>query len=344
MSTDKNQAATWLADRVGWARIVSLLATYRVPRHSFVFYVGGITLFLFLVQVATGILLVLYYQPDPVVAFQSVQRITGGEIPYGNLVRNAHAWSSDLLVITLFAHVFTVLVRRSFRPPHEISWISGLFGLVLAIGLAFTGAILPWNETSYANAAVGSGLARNVPIFGDWLMTFLRGGREVGAGTLGHAYGFHVAALPAALTSFVALHLFLFSRKPAAALEPDRPTIPLYPDFFVRQAVAFTGVTVVIITLATFFNRPLGVVADPRVSPVGTRPPWYFLPVHQIVRIAPKDMLGVDGPRFVVSVMCLLGLVIVALPFIDPRGSKITAWVAWALLLVLLGLTASALV
>lgn len=334
---------SWLADRTGWPHLVSLLEHHRVPRHGFVFYVGGITLFLFLTQVATGILLLLYYQPDPEQAFQSVQRITGGDIPYGNLVRNVHAWTADLFVLTLFAHMFTVLVRRSFRPPHEMSWISGIFALLIGIGLAFTGSILPWNEAAYANASVGSDLARYVPLIGEWLMRFLRGGQEVGAGTLGHAFGFHVAALPATLTSLVAMHLFLLSRKPAARTDASTPTIPLYPDFLVRQGVALTGVTVLIMTLATFFDRQVGALADPTLSPAGARPPWYFLPIHQIVRSAPKELLGIDGPRFLVGMVCVLGLVVVALPFVDTRGSKITAYAAWALLIVLLVLSASAL-
>ena len=346
----------WLADRLGWREVTGRLAARRVPRHGFVFYVGSFTLFLFAVQVATGVLLVLYYQPEPDAAFASVQRIAGGEIPYGNLVRNVHAWSSDLFVLSLFAHLFTVLVRRSFRPPHELSWMSGIVALVLGVGLAFTGAILPWSEGAYADALVGSGLARTLPIVGEPLMRFMRGGEDVGAGTLGHAFGFHVAALPVALTLLVAIHLYVLSRRPlvsdspkagrhehSTTLEPDAPTIPLYPDFFLRQGVAFTGLTVVLMTLATFADRPLGVAADPRAAPTGARPPWYFLPFHEIVRGAPKELLGVSGARFIASAVCLLGALAVALPFIDSRGSKVTAWVAWVLLVVLLLLSASAL-
>lgn len=335
--------SSWLSDRVGWKSVAERLARRRVPRHGFAFYVGSLTLFLFVAQVVTGVLLVLYYQPDPATAYSSVQRIAGGEIPYGNLVRNFHAWSSDLFVLTLFVHVFTILVRRSFRPPHELSWMSGLVTLVLGIGLAFTGAVLPWNESAYTNAWIGSGLARNVPLVGESLMRFMRGGHDVGAATLGHAYGFHVAALPAALTLLVGVHLFLMSRKPLVSLEPAKPTIPLYPDFFVRQGVAFTGLTVMLMTLATFVDRPLGAMANPEAPPTGSRPPWYFLPFHQVLRSAPKELLGVDGARFIASAVCLLGLVALVLPFIDQRGSKITAWVAWGLLIVLLVLSASAL-
>lgn len=333
----------WLSERLGWRDVTARLAAHRVPRRGFVFYVGSITAFLFLVQVVTGILLVLYYQPDPQTAFASVQRITGGEIPYGSLVRDVHAWASDFFVLSLMVHLFTVLVRRSFRPPHELTWMSGVFSLVIGVGLAFTGAVLPWNQTAYFDAAVGSGLARNVPVVGEWLMRFMRGGHDVGAGTLGHAYGFHVAALPAALTLLVGLHLFVLSRNPAVPPETKVETIPLYPDFIVRQGVAFTGLSVLLMTLATFADRPLGVIADPRAPPAGAKPPWYFLPFHQVLRGAPKELLGVDGARFIASAVCLLGAVAVVLPFIDSRGSKITAWVAWALLFVLLILSASAL-
>ena len=334
----------WLRDRLGWSAVRAALASHRVPRRSFFFYLGGVTLFLFVAQVASGVLLMLYYEPDAAQAFASVERISG-EIPYGNLVRNVHAWSGDLFVLSLLAHVFTIAVRRSFRPPHELTWISGVVMLVLGVGLAFTGAVLPWSETAYTHARVASDLAGYTPLVGGWLRTFLRGGQEVGSNTLGHAFGFHVAALPAALTALVLAHLFFLSRKPATiASEDTKDTIPLFPDFFVRQGVALMGVTVSVMTLATFCDRALGAAADPRLpSPAGAHPPWYFLPAHQIVRAAPKELLGIDGPRFILGAACFIALVGVLLPFIDRRGSKITAWIAWIVLVTLLLLSTSAL-
>ncbi|HEX7602952.1 MAG TPA: cytochrome b N-terminal domain-containing protein, partial [Polyangiaceae bacterium] len=313
-----------------------------------------------------------------------VERIVG-ELPYGNLIRSFHVWASDLFVVCLLAHLFTIVVRRTFRPPHELTWLSGVVALVLGIGMAFTGAILPWNEAAYTNARVGSQLAKYVPLLGTGLQRFMRGGDEVTSATLGHAYGFHVAALPAAITVLVALHLFFLSRKPATITvlaEPEAPssssrsdeasagdteptdgevdaealakaevaraallrdTIPLYPDFLVRLALPITGVLVLIMTLAVFADRPLGVAADPALASVGTRPPWYLLPVHELVRMAPKELLGIDGARFLVGAATFLGLFVAALPFIDRRGSKITAYLAWSLLLVLIILATLAL-
>ena len=310
------------------------------------FYLGGITLFLLVMQIGSGVLLLLHYRPDSVQAYASVETITG-QIPYGDLFRGIHVWSGDLFVACLVAHMFVVIIRRSFRPPHELVWLSGQVALVLGLGIAFTGSILPWSQRAYTQARMGSEIARYVPFIGDWLRRFMRGGEEVTPSTLSHAFGFHVAVLPAMLTLFIAGHLFFLARKPALLPEEGKPepdTIPLYPDFLVRQAVAWTGVLVLVMSLAIFWDRSPGAAADPRIADAAAaRPPWYFLPMHQIVRISPRDLLGVDGARFLVGAACALGLVVVALPFIDTRGSKLTAYAAWIALFVLCILGFSAL-
>jgi len=334
MSAPEERPEGWLSDRLGWGGIVASLSTHRVPRRSFVFYLGGITLFLQSVQVASGILLVLYYRPDPAHAHESVEQIVR-EIPYGNLIHSVHAWTSDLFVACLLAHLFTVVLRRSFRPPQELSWLSGVAALLVGLGMAFTGSILPWTERAYTNARVGSQLAGQVPLIGESLRRFLRGGEEVTIGTLGHAYGFHVAVLPAVVTVIVAAHLFLLLRRPV--VRPDKAeheTLPLYPEFIVRQAVAQMGALMVIMTLAIFAERPLGPVANPlQPTPAGAGPPWYLLPVHALLRDAPTELLGIDGARFLAGVGLVLASVVATLPFIDRRGSKVTAWAAIAVLL-----------
>ncbi len=334
----------WLAERLGWASIASRLGGYSMSRRGFAFYLGGITLFLLVVQVASGILLTLYYQPDAAYAHGSVERIVG-EVAYGDLVHAVHSWTADLFVASLFLHLFTVMIRRSFRSPHELSWLTGVALLALGVGQAFTGAVLPWSERAYTHARIGSELARYVPLVGGWLHRFMRGGEDVTSSTLAHAFGFHVAVLPAAVALVLSGHLFLLTRRPVQRPpQPNAESIPLYPDFFVRQGVALTGAMVIVLTLAIFVDRPLGPVADPRVSSApDAQPPWYFLPVHAIVRAAPKELLGIEGPRFLVGAACVMGLAFVALPFLDRRGSRVTAWAAWVLLVTLLLLSLRAL-
>ncbi len=333
----------WLADRSGWSDLVRPLEARRVSATGFDRYLGGITLLLFLIEVASGILLLLYYKPDTVQAYASVGRIVG-EIPYGNLIRNVHAWSSDLFVASLGGHLLSVVLRRAYRAPYELRWLSGIVLLAIGIGLAFTGAVLPWSQKAYVQARVGSELARYVPVLGDWLHRFLRGGDEVTSATLQHAFGFHVAVLPAALSLFFAVHVVLLMRKREETAPVEGASIPVYPDFIIRQAAAWTGVVVAVITLATFSDRLLGSPADPRMAtPSDARPPWYFLWFHQIVASSSRDLLGVNGPKFLVGTACLLGALVVGLPFLDRRGWKVTAYLALVLVFVLVVLSVNAL-
>ena len=344
MSTEgeKTAPAGWLEERLGWPRMLASLAARRVPRNGISHYFGGITLFLLVLQVSSGILLMLYYQPDAAQAHASVERIVA-ELPYGKLIRATHVWASDLFVGFLLAHLFAIVLRRSYRSPRELGWLSGIACLFLGIGLAFTGALLPWSLNAQTDARVGSDLARYVPIVGEQLRRFMRGGEDVNASTLGHAFGFHVAALPAALTLVIGVHLFFLSRRQPTPHDPNDPKlIPLYPDFFVRGAALTVAVLLAVMSLVVFIERPLGPAADLTSSAPGAYPPWYFLPVHQIVSMAPKELLGMDGARFLVGAACALGLVVVALPFLDRRGSKYTAWAAVAFLVVLLALSSRA--
>jgi quinol-cytochrome oxidoreductase complex cytochrome b subunit len=346
MTTEPKDAprSSWLADRLGWDRLRSSLDRHAVPRHSFFFYIGGLTLFALLLQVASGILLMMYYRPDAAAAHASVERIAR-EIPYGGLVRGVHVWAADLFVAMLLLHAFIVMVRRSFKSPQELGWLSGVLLMLIGIGQAFTGAVLPWSERAYTNARVGSQLAGYTPMVGDWFRRFLRGGEELSTDTLSRAYAFHVALLPAAMTVVVAGHFYFISRKPVVALEESNTkTIPFYPDFLIRQGVAFVGILVLVLTLAIFADRSIGTVADPRLAtPADAQPPWYMLALHYVVRTAPRELLGVEGPRFLGGAVTALGVLFAALPFVDRRGSRITVWLSWVGLFALLLLSFRAL-
>jgi ubiquinol-cytochrome c reductase cytochrome b subunit len=287
-------------------------------------------LFLFLLEVASGILLLLPYRPDPAAAHASVVSIVG-RVPYGSLIRGVHVWSSHLFVAVLIAHLGTTLLLRRFSSPRELVWLSGLVLLALGLGMAFTGAILPWNQDAYFQARVSSEMAGKVPLIGAGLRHFLRGGDEVNAWTLHHAFGFHSGVLPAATTLLVALHVFFEQRHPASQPPADASTIPIYPDFLVRLAVLWTGVLIVVISLATFVERPVGIPADPTAAASGALPPWYFLFLHQLLKAAPPRLVGLDSAEFIIGGASLLVLLAVALPFIDRRGSRLTLGIGIAL-------------
>src|SRR5215471_4643889 len=203
----------WLDDRVGWQALIHPLRKKTVPVHklSYWYFLGGITLFLFVIQVLTGILLLLYYRPGANEAFESVQYIMT-QVQFGWLVRSIHSWSANLMIFTAFAHMFSVLFLKAYRKPRELTWISGVILLFLVLGFGFSGYLLPWNTLAFFATKVGTQITGQVPIIGHPLMIFLRGGEEVTGATLTRFFGFHVAVLPGLATLLIGLHLLLVQR------------------------------------------------------------------------------------------------------------------------------------
>jgi ubiquinol-cytochrome c reductase cytochrome b subunit len=336
----------WLDDRSGWSSLRNRLAARRVHGDNPAHYVGSLLLFLLLMQVASGVLLLLHYQPSADEAHASVAFVIGG-IPYGDLVRNVHLWCSDLLVLGVIVQLFSVAIRRSFRSPNELMWVSGLIGFFILIGFAFTGAVLPWSQNAYLQARVGSEIAGQTPLIGSALRYFMRGGEEVTTATLRHAYGFHVAVLPATLTLLLLVHgLFLrrATARPSATELEDPTLIPVYPDYLLRLAAATTAALAVVISLATFVERPLGEAADlSAAAPEGASPPWYLHFAHVLLSVAPRELLGVPSAKFIVGAGALVVLLAFFVPFFDRRGSRVTAVISALLLLAFMSLTLHAL-
>ena len=204
------RARTWLDERFHWADLVGPLKKKTVPVHrlSYWYFLGGITLFLFIIQVCTGILLLLYYRPGANEAFESVQYIMT-RVQFGWLVRSIHSWAANLMILTAFAHMFSVVFLRAYRKPRELTWLSGMVLLFLALGFGFSGYLLPWNTLAFFATKVGTEITGQVPVVGRHLMIFLRGGEDVTGATLTRFFGFHVAVLPGLTTLFVLLHLAL---------------------------------------------------------------------------------------------------------------------------------------
>lgn len=339
MTTSENG---WLSDRSGSSDLLARMRARRIPSFSVTHYLGGVVLFLFLLEVASGILLLLPYRPDPAQAHDSIVAIVG-RVPYGALVRGVHAWTSHLFVAALFLHLAAILVLRRYRPPRELVWLSGMLLLVFAITLAFTGAILPWSQSAYLQARVSSDMVGHAPLVGGFFKELIRGGPDVSSWTLHHAFGTHTGVLPAATTLVIGVHMMLVRRKPWPVYEGDEqiPTVPLYPDFIVRLAAVCIGVLVAIISLAVFVEIPVGKALDfTAFSPEEAAPPWYFLFLHQLLRAAPATLIGLDSPKIIIGTFTLFALAAFALPFLDRKGSRITlvlasvAFALWSLLTI----------
>jgi quinol-cytochrome oxidoreductase complex cytochrome b subunit len=319
----------WLDQRLGWDDLIAPLRKKTVPLHrlSYWYFLGGITLFLFVIQVLTGVLLLLYYRPGANEAFESVQYIMT-RVKFGWLIRSIHAWAANLMIFTAFAHMFSVLFLKAYRKPRELTWVSGMILLFLVMGFGFSGYLLPWNTLAFFATKVGTEITGQLPIVGKPMMIFLRGGQEVTGATLTRFFGFHVAVLPGLATVLILFHLLLIQRlgmsippklevqwtaNPSAKRETK-----FFPNFLLRELMAWYVALGVLGILAALFPWNLGMKADAFVSaPAGIKPEWYFLFMFQTLKLIPPKVGLIDGEVLGVIVFGLVGLLWLLLPFFE---------------------------
>jgi cytochrome b6 len=319
----------WLDERFGAGSVEEFLRHKTVPVHRWTvwYYFGGMTLFLFVIQVLTGILLLLYYRPTPNDAFESVQYIMT-QVSFGWLVRSVHSWSANLMIFTASVHMFSVYFLKAYRKPRELTWIGGmlLFFVVLAFG--FSGYLLPWNTLAFFATKVGTEMAGSIPLVGKWLLTFLRGGDEVTGATLTRFFGFHVAVLPGLATILLGIHLFLVQKlgmsvppgveKDIAEGRQPARSIPFFPNFLLRDIIGWYVALGVLGALAAIFPWGLGTKVDAFApAPAGIRPEWYFLFTFQTLRLLPAKVLFLEGEFAGLLVFAVAGLVWIVVPFLD---------------------------
>ena len=158
----------WLDDRIGFSALMPFMRKKEVPihKHSFWYYIGGMALFLFFLQIATGILLLFYYRPSAEGAYESIQFLMA-EVKFGWLIRSVHSWGANLMIFMAFVHLFSVMLVRAYAPPRDLTWMTGVILLVLAMTFGFTGYLLPWNELAYFATRVGTQIIAVVPFVGE---------------------------------------------------------------------------------------------------------------------------------------------------------------------------------
>jgi len=327
----------WVEERVDLAPMKEFVRHKAVPvhKHSHWYYLGGMTLFLFLVQVMSGILLLLYYQPSESNAFESVRFIMT-QVHFGWLIRSIHGWCANLLMALAFAHMFSTFFLKSYRKPREMTWVSGMLLLGLMLAFGFSGYLLPWNTLSYFATMVGTNIAGAVPWLGEFVLRFLRGGDSVTGATLTRFFGFHVAILPAITGPVLLLHLWLIQKQgmsvpvsvEAEMREKGTPpaSIRFFPDFLLRELMGWYIALAVLAGLAALFPWELGVKADPFApAPPGIQPEWYFLFMFQSLKYIPAKILTMDGEVLGILAFALGGLIWLLVPFID-RGPATGNW------------------
>jgi ubiquinol-cytochrome c reductase cytochrome b subunit len=309
---------------------------------------GSLLLFTVVLQVVTGLLLSMSYSPSVASAWPSVKYIND-ELPFGRYVRSLHHWGSSAMVILLLAHLIQVFVWGAYKKPRETTWMVGVILLMITLGLAFTGYLLPWDEKAYWASKVGLGVMSTVPLVGDPMRQFLQGGPQLGNLTLTHFFTLHAMILPALLIWTIVVHLYLFRRHgvtpnwgtPDAILKQREA--PFWPDQVWKDAVLILALLVALGTWCYFRAAPLGAQADP-AQPYDARPEWYFMFLFLILKYFPPPYEVVA--TFVLPTLFFLILFFFPLldrnPQRDPRRRPVAISLLAMASLGLVGLTAYA--
>lgn len=217
-----NGVIDWIDERIGIREIVAYSVHVSIPRTAHTYYLGGITLFFFMVQAITGILLALYYHPTPEAAYDSILFIMN-DVNFGWLIRSIHAWSANLMIVFCVLHLLRVAIQGAYRPPREMTWLAGVLLLLLTLGFGFTGYLLPWDERAFWATTVGTQIAGAVPLIGNYIQDFLRGGPDLSALTLSRFFDVHVLVLPASILGALGIHLLFIHQQGLADPEEKDP-------------------------------------------------------------------------------------------------------------------------
>ena len=315
----KNRVSAFLVDRLPLKDVENHLKKPLPKYINWLFSLGSTAAFLLILQAVTGAFLAFYYSPSPDHAYNAVNYISK-EVAFGGFVRGLHHWGASAMVIVVCLHLLRVVVYASYKPPREITWVTGVLLLLIVLGFGFTGYLLPWDQKAYWATVVGVKIAGTTPVIGEFVAKVLRGGEEVGAVTLTRFYALHTIWLPWLAFALIGVHLFFVRYYGSAGTSKNTPEEmrsgkPFYPDQLFEDAVAILILFIILAAMAIFIPVPLEELADPTDASYDPRPEWYFLFLFQLLKYfeGPLEVIG----TFVIPTVGFILLLF--LPFLDKR-------------------------
>jgi quinol-cytochrome oxidoreductase complex cytochrome b subunit len=294
-------------------------------KFNYTFGLGGLLILLMMVMGITGVLLMFAYTPSPGEAYNSMLTLQA-EVWYGQLIRNLHHWSANLMVIVAVLHLLRVLFTGGFTAPRQFNWALGVSLLLLIVAANFTGYLLPWDQLAYWAVTVGTSLLSYVPVIGDPIARLLLGGPEVGAATLTNFYGLHVAVIPLSIFGIMSFHIWrvrkdglTIPRQPNAPEDERVERVTTIPHLVSRELVFALVMLALLITFSALVNAPLEAAANPDHSPNPAKAAWYFMGL--------QELLLHFHPVFGAIVIPGLGLAaLVAFPYLDSDMDVAGVW------------------
>jgi len=276
---------------------------------------GAVVLFLFLVQVFTGILLAFNYAPTPGDAYNSLKYLIT-EVPAGRLIHALHHWGASMMIVVVVLHMTQVFLYGAYKKPREATWMLGVVLLLITLGFGLTGYLLPWDNRAYWGTVVSTQIAAKAPLLGPYLDRVLGGTGRVGVVTFARFFGLHVLILPPLIAFLIVLHIYLVRRHGVTPTPGDiRPPKKFFPEQVVKDVIAIFVAFVILFVMALAVQVPLERLADPTDTSYIPRPEWYFLFLFQILKLF-KGSLEPIGSIFLPT---LAILVLFLIPFVD-RG------------------------
>jgi len=318
------------------------LSEYYAPKNfNFWYFFGSLALLVLVIQIVTGIFLVMHYKPDAAKAFQSVEYIMR-DVPWGWLVRYMHSTGASMFFVVVYLHMMRGLLYGSYRKPRELIWIFGVAIFLCLMAEAFFGYLLPWGQMSYWGAQVIVNLFSAIPLIGPDLAIWIRGDYVVSDATLNRFFSFHVIAIPLVLLGLVAAHLVALHE--VGSNNPDgieikekkgadgKPLdgIPFHPYYTVHDILG-VGVFLMVFSAIVFFAPEMGgyfleynnfIPADPLKTPAHIAPVWYFTPFYSILRAITFPFLGLDAKFWGVVAMGGAVVILFFLPWLDKSKVK----------------------
>jgi len=350
MTTKSQALLNWIDERFPLTSMwKEHLSEYYAPKNfNFWYFFGSLALLVLVIQIVTGIFLVMHYKPDASlnasgipVAFASVEYIMR-EVPGGWLIRYLHSTGASAFFVVVYLHMFRALLYGSYRKPRELLWIFGVLIFLALMAEAFMGYLLPWGQMSFWGAQVIINLFSAIPLIGPDLSTVIRGDFVIGDATLNRFFALHVIAVPLVLIGLVLAHIIALhevgsnnpdgveikKKKDANGIPLDG--IPFHPYYTVKDIV---GVVVFLFFFSVvLFFWPEGggyfieynnyIPADPLVTPDHIAPVWYFTPFYSVLRAVTYPLFGLDAKFWGVVAMGASVVIIAFLPWLDRSPVK----------------------
>ena len=319
-----------LDERLGLESIAAVASKKKVPLHksSLWYYMGGIALVLMMIQFVTGILLMFYYVPEINSAYSSVLFINS-QVEFGWFFRSMHSWGANILVAAVMLHMISAYFMKAYYKPRELTWLTGMGLLVLCFGFGFTGYLLPWDEIAFFATKIGLDITASLPFVGEITADILRGGAEVGQGTLSRFFVIHVIILPLALFALLGVHLVLVQLHGMSEpkffqdLPKEKKSYEaFFPNFVLKDIMVWLLVVNVLAALVAFMPWGLGPEADAYApAPEGIKPEWYFLAMFQFLKFIPPHVGPFEGEMVGMFIFACIGGVFAFAPFINREQS-----------------------